>query len=296
MKKKPVKGLYTYKNGDFSEKVELLRLLNKSFEVQVSNYSGVIINPDGTKEKYMLAPQTPYAFIAYGKIKKDLQANLDNELLKYIIKGFDQKECRWYGNNKFINQSHDEVLNIDLNAAYLTALFNIKLISLDTYEYCLRLEKHDRLVCVGMLASRKEIFYYEAGELQDAGSAEKAEFNNVFYYLVKVIDDTMKKLLDLYGNNYLFYWFDGIYCLDEINSKEFKRAAEIITGDCFNYKTDVLKNFNVTRSDYLTININFDKKDKATNEMEKIEFVFKDKFLQDIINRQIVKKITRKLN
>ena len=53
----------------------------------------------------------------------------------------------------------ETIYNIDIKSAYANALNVNKLLSEKTYNYLCSLSKKDRLAAVGMLASRKDVFY-----------------------------------------------------------------------------------------------------------------------------------------
>jgi hypothetical protein len=146
-------------------------------------------------------------FAAYSKIKKDIEGknlpHVDVDKLKYYMSGFNGEQIY-----------SDKIYNIDLKAAYATILFNKGILSLNTYKYLSRLPKMERLVSVGMLASRKETFHFDNTGKIISQTEQISPYANFFFSAVKETFDIMTACKIILGNDFLFSWVDGIYFMN----------------------------------------------------------------------------------
>ena len=129
----------------------------------------------------------------------------------------------------------ENCLEIDINKAYYQALLNMNLLSVETYERFISLPKEIRLALVGSLATRKNTYYYELGELEKHEIKVDKELREVFFCCVDMVDKALKSFKYLQKENFLFYWVDGIYLKD---NERIKRDLKIIEAR-FNFSFSV---------------------------------------------------------
>ena len=207
MKKTPIKKTVGYKT-DIYEKINYLIKNKLDFKLILSNYTTEIVCPSIPffNIKFMQNNQPPISFIAYQKIKKDLMTWTANEM-----PNINKNECTYFAYNKKIKpRTGSEATNLDLSSAYATILFNDFFISEETYKFISRLDKKQRLVCVGMLASHKDIYTYQQGRpiLQEEIINP---LENYFYYCVDRTAEIMNELIKMLENDFIFTWVDSVY-------------------------------------------------------------------------------------
>lgn len=205
-----------------SHRIKTLKLLKADFVVKQSNYTTTIIFSNGSKEMYLNNIRSLDVFKANKIIAREAVPN-------YIEADFEER-LEYYGLNadKFLEVQKDKppVYNIDLTAAYPTALLNMGLISEKTFRYLMRLDKMDRLACIGMFASRKTVYTIKAGEFMNV-TTEESEHKNIFFLPAYITDEIMKSCRQQIGEqDFLFYWFDGVYFTGK---KHFAHLEEILT-------------------------------------------------------------------
>lgn len=146
-------------------------------------------------------------FAAYSKIKRDIEGknlpHVDPDKLKYYMSGFRGDQIY-----------SDKIYNIDLKSAYATILFNKGILTKRTYNYLAKLPKMERLVSVGMLASRKNTFHFNNKGQIISETEIISPYANFFFSAVKETYDVMQKCKLILGNSFLFSWVDGIYFSD----------------------------------------------------------------------------------
>lgn len=195
-----------------------------------SNYT-TRIESDVLDRKFVYSMQTNQCFAAYSKVKKDVRSKpvpfVDKHTLIYFEHDFRG------------SASLDRVYNIDLKSAYASILYKEGYISKDTFEYLGRLPKHDRLVSVGMLASKKKTFGFNRAGQINVFESSVSDLENFFYFAVQKTFDIMQNLKVFLKDSYLFTWVDGIYfkpdmrgliqCEDYLRNLGYRYSEEILT-------------------------------------------------------------------
>ncbi len=199
-------------------------------EVGLGKYSSYIKTlKNGVKYKFITKLQSKKTFIGYAKILKDLKREEISVLLSDLKDNIHEKNNRYYSQGSYTSVDYDNAICVDLNSAYLQALFNLSLITKDTKNWIEKnLNKSERLVCVGMLAKQKEILHFKDGKIQqDYKEPSKNRF--LFNAVIQEVSNVMMKVKSNHINDFVAYWVDGIYlknewiALDVVN--EFERAG-----------------------------------------------------------------------
>ena len=199
-------------------------------EVGLGKYSSYIKTlKNGVKYKFITKLQSKKTFIGYAKILKDLKRDEISVLLSDLKDNIHEKNNRYYSQGSYTSVDYDNAICVDLNSAYLQALFNLSLITKDTKNWIEKnLNKSERLVCVGMLAKQKEILHFKDGKIQqDYKEPSKNRF--LFNAVIQEVSNVMMKVKSNHINDFVAYWVDGIYlknewiALDVVN--EFERAG-----------------------------------------------------------------------
>jgi hypothetical protein len=215
--------------------LKYLKAIGVPFAMVCSNYT-TLFEADGIEKKFVSSMQNNRTFACFAKLKSDLKnkpvPEIDMEKLKYFSHDF--KDDDFVG----------DVLNIDLKSAYATILHRDGYISGETYKYICAGSKQERLVSVGMLASKKQCFDFDAGRITGPPEEIISPYSNFFYHAVKRTSEIMDTLKMLCGNHYLFTWVDGIYFRPDFKAR--KACEEYLKELKFEHSCDWLKEFKVT--------------------------------------------------
>ena len=200
----------------------------KSYKVE---FKGIVY-------KFLTERIKPQAFVAGNMIKKDINAEQNTVLLSDIRDRINEDDNRYYNSQPVMPHTLGDAYLVDINSAYLTVLLNYGLITEKTFNYTnFKCPKRERLVAVGMLAQRKDIYEFKKG-LQISHTQEIAETRFLFNLCVQDVDDAMQKIAKSLPNDYLFYWVDGIY----LKSKRAAlKAMDILTQLGFKSKLKKLQ-------------------------------------------------------
>ncbi|SRR5581483_4005097 len=210
-----------------------LKEIGVPFEMICSNYT-TVFKIDGLERKFVNSMQSKRVFACFAKIKSDLKKKaipvIDYEQLRYFVHDFKK------------NEHIGDVINVDMKSAYATILYNDGFIRKETYEYICKGPKQERLVAVGMLASKKQHFVFDKGKIisNDEIVSDTANF---FYYAVMRTAEIMGQLKKLCKDAYLFTWVDGIYLRPDVKALE--RIEKYITSIGYPYSTEWLRDFSV---------------------------------------------------
>lgn len=143
------------------------------------------------------------AFIAYRMIMADCK--------KMPMPVIDTNELRYFDNGFSKPFYADMIYNIDVTAAYITILRNDGYVSEKTFSYVMSMDKKSRLVSVGMMASKKDIFVFADGLSPVSHNQIISTEANYFFYCVKKMQEIMVDFKKALHDHYLFTWVDGIY-------------------------------------------------------------------------------------
>lgn len=231
-KQKKVKVLFNENN--YQHFVSLIQQSKLPYTIIRSNYT-LEINSSFLNIYFMQEEMSKKAMICGQMIKKDLSIcgiempEIERDQLKY----FD------FNYEKIIHSHDGYFFNIDIKSAYATALK--QLISPKTFSYLCSLPKKDRLAAVGMLASRKDLFFYDPAGVCVNHEKQVKETADWFYYCVLEIQKLMDDIIALIGTDFLFYWVDGIFFRtldnrDKIEAYLKEKGYENSFDQCFNFK------------------------------------------------------------
>jgi hypothetical protein len=240
-----------FKNPQLQESIiKQYKQAGLDFQVKHSNYNTQIIGQESVI-KFIQTEHSIKVFIAYNKIVADLKkSDKTVEILQgdWSTENFDSK-------NGLKPCSYKTVLNLDITSAYPYCLFINKLITLDTFNYLMALPKNERLPAIGMIAKKSVWIDYQKGRAT-TWDVKTGEYANIFFFVIQQITDLMAWAADIAGEDFLFYWVDGIFLKPTISKKKLQEITGIFAEQGYYYKYENVKNFSVVReNDKLYINM-----------------------------------------
>lgn len=186
-------------------------------------------------------------------IKSVKQYIIKNELMekyrdKYTLPGINStvKYFHYHPSLKPGKRIND-VVNIDLTSAYWETANKFGLLSKELYKQGLKVRKQVRLATIGSLAKKKRIYEFNGQKvsLLDKKRSEKTEFlwPAICDHVGKLLMKTAKEC----GNDFIFFWVDGIY----VKRRSVKKVYKIFKQAGFGYKKNDLKAVSVTEMNLL---------------------------------------------
>jgi hypothetical protein len=233
MARKPAKAKTLFVEDNYKNYLELCASSGLPYRIIESNYT-LSIESDFCNVTFMQNVMNKKAFIAGAKIKRDIK-NTGLEPPE-----FDEGEMTYFNFApipELIN-CPKTIYNIDIKSAYANVLNNHSLILPETFNYMKTLIKKDRLACVGMLASSKDIYECLGNEELEYHNEIK-DTKNWFYFCVNIINKIMEKIKKAI-KSFLFYWVDGLFFHDK---KEADLIMNILDELGYNYSFEVCTEF-----------------------------------------------------
>lgn len=125
----------------------------------------------------------------------------------------------------------EDVYEVDINSAYLFAAHKLQLIDEKLFSRMQKINKIDRLKCLGSIATRNVVQVYSKGRITDTHIKTNEDMRRAWFYIVRTIDQILYKFACDY-DNFLFYYVDGIYVEGEENVKDIFQQLENFGYNC----------------------------------------------------------------
>ena len=253
---------------DFDLMVKGLKDNKRDFELQTTNKTK-ILKYDKLKFLFKRGHETK----SFTQKELGAMVQIKSHVKKKLkhVKIEKKKRQNYYDTKKFSDMENGEYLvfencfEVDINKAYFQALKNMSLLDDDLYQKYIKLDKNIRLALVGSLATRKSIYSFKDGVLDDTEYKVDKELREVFFCCVDMVDEALKLLMKLQYDDFLFYWVDGAYIK---KNKNLERDVKFISQKFnFDFSTDFCEKIVILKqSDYHTkIGVRQGKKKKVFN-------------------------------
>lgn len=125
------------------------------------------------------------------------------------------------------------VKSLDLNNAYARVLWNNRLINRDMYEMMVRLPKPVRLITLGMLAKSYVEHTCNDYDLINDDAVEHwrySKYANLYFFAVEKTTQVMQTIKNILGDNFLFFWVDGVYFKSSTKKKVIDEVVATISN------------------------------------------------------------------
>lgn len=218
-----------------------LAISNVDYVLKHGTYTTSIEHSMGTI-KLMLNNFHNRVFCASQMVKKDCKNSVNGQ--EIMNSTFQKKN---YDSHPLIdNIKYDSCLNIDLSSAYAYCLFNSGLITQKTFNYLLKLRKMERLTSVGMLATSHVKYFYSGGKCVDF-KPYREPTAQIFFFLIDEINYLMQDIKWILGNDFIFYWVDGVFMKPTTPKKKIDAVENLLINLKYKYKYEKVENFSVQR-------------------------------------------------
>ncbi len=210
--------------GDGKDKISELKSLSENFIVVTTSKT---VNVRTRDFNYLFSEKHYYGkiFGLLAQLKKMLTDNAD------VI-----FNCPFSGNARDVNyfmfseskrnfkldtDKNYEIPNVieaDISMAYYKAFYILGFINEDFYLKCKNLDKEDRLILIGSIATVRIVDYYEKGvrvkSLPDKNDLFRMAWFKGCSYVDAALITLKERFNELSPDIFLFYWVDGIYFRD----------------------------------------------------------------------------------
>lgn len=148
--------------------------------------------------------------------------NFIRMLKEYIIKNGTHLNCKkriskkspvyyQYSKNISPGMSFDKIINVDINSAYWETANMLKLMSTELYKKGLTLKKQTRLAAIGSLAKTVLVYEFDGKNDSFVTKIKNHETEFLWNIISGIVGELLIKAAKAAGNDFLFFWVDGIY-------------------------------------------------------------------------------------
>lgn len=137
--------------------------------------------------------------------------NKNNISLDFIDEDYKNSGIDYIKVSKFKSGDVLENLHcIDIDSAYWKTALNLGIISESIYKRGLDAGKVVRLAGLGSLAKKKDVWVYDGKDFNKLKTV-RCEYENLWFAICKKVSDVMSEVVKEIGDDFVFYWVDGIY-------------------------------------------------------------------------------------
>lgn len=104
----------------------------------------------------------------------------------------------------------------------------------------------ERLTSVGMLATSHVKYFYKGGKCVDF-KPYREPTAQIFFFLIDEINYLMQDIKWILGNDFIFYWVDGVFMKPTTPKKKIQDVENLLINLQYKYKYEKVENFRVTR-------------------------------------------------
>lgn len=207
--------------GSARETIRRLKLSRESFTVVKTSKT---TNVKTLNVNYLFAEKHYFGqiFGLLAELKRQLEMNAD--AIQNAPFSGEHKSVKYFQfSNSLRNFKSDSgtiydipnVIEADITKAYYRSLLNLGFIDNDFYLRCIKLDKIDRLILVGSIATVKTVEHYQDGILIGSSVDKNDLYRMAWFKICSYVDSallTLKERFDTISKDiFLFYWVDGIY-------------------------------------------------------------------------------------
>jgi hypothetical protein len=109
-----------------------------------------------------------------------------------------------------VGERIEDLIYVDINGAYWQTAHNLGIISDKLYLRGLDVGKIVRLAALGSLAKKKDIWKFDGNDFKKMETIKNPN-ENLWFAICKRVSDVMGQVVSAIGDDFVFYWVDGIY-------------------------------------------------------------------------------------
>jgi hypothetical protein len=109
-----------------------------------------------------------------------------------------------------VGEEIQDLVYIDINGAYWQTAHHLGIINDALYLKGLEINKVVRLAALGSLAKTKDIWKYDGKDFKKTETIRNPN-ENLWFAICKRVSDVMIEVVNKVGDDFVFYWVDGIY-------------------------------------------------------------------------------------
>jgi hypothetical protein len=208
--------------GSYTKKLRELIRRKETFELICSSNFAYFKTKKGIDYRYNRGGNDFKFMGLLSKVKKDIAENLKNPVLLKKMPNYTHRNIRYYSfSNEILDLSEKldennpviyipEAHEYDCTKAYIESAYVLGYLSEDIYRELVEGDKSLRLRILGAIATKKDRFLFKDGVEVNSSSVKNDLMRQVWFHICKYLDNCMWQFKKALGDDFLFYWVDGI--------------------------------------------------------------------------------------
>ena len=206
--------------SNLKTKAQFLQDMNIPFKLVKSGSSFTLhsdLFSESARKKNKLFTAQDLSFV--NKVRNHIENNDINDL--FYKKLYTESEIDYIQVSPKMKEGdvYTNVYCIDLTAAYWRTAYLLGIIDKNIYQLGENMSKPVRLASLGSLAKRKTTWDFD-GKSYSRENVVLSPHSNLWFAICKRVSDIMTKAKIALGDDFYFYWVDGIYFRDTEANKD----------------------------------------------------------------------------
>ncbi len=244
------------------KKISFLASLGEEYTVRATN-GNYTLDSELFKDKTFSSGDYTAEDLRF--IRKVRRYIINNSI--YLLPQFEQqyfkRDVSYLGVKKAVQgTTYDSLMEVDIDEAYWKTARLLEIISQDIYEEGQKgtIEKKTRLTALGSLAKKTTIYRLKGKVLVAEPEVESDPLlENLWFTICKRIGDVMYEVSQEIGDDYIFFWVDGIYM--KANPESVQIAIDIFNAHGYDTKTKSAESIEFTEKGFTVWDTKTEKRD-----------------------------------
>jgi hypothetical protein len=170
------------------------------------------------------------------KIKKYIKDHY--VAMKFIDKDYKNSVIKYIDVNSKINVGDvfEDICCLDIKNAYWQTALLMGVISEEIFNSGTSIDKITRLASLGSLAKKKEVYSFDGETYKLVEIIRSYETENIWFAICSRVSDIMQNMVSDLGDDFLFYWVDGIYF--KRTEENIKKVTEFLHSCAYDLKEE----------------------------------------------------------
>ena len=217
-------------------RIKYLAERDENYVVKVINGNYELISELFKRQSFKKGIYTPKELQFIQKVKKHI---VQNEV--YMRPEFEEQffasDVHYMKAMKVgVGRKFTNVVEIDLDEAYWKTAHIFGIIDDETYSLGKKgtISKQARLTALGSLAKRVYYYQFKGKEVIERREETNELLENLWFTICKRVSDVMHEAIEALGDDFIFYWVDGIYLVN--TPENIAKVMHIFTQYGYNTK------------------------------------------------------------
>jgi len=195
-------------------KQKVLVGLNHEYKIKVVNGNYELISKLFKQKTYSKGTYTPKELGFIKSVKNHILRNEIHLKSEFQEQQYFAEDIHYIRVAKVpLGEVFDNVVEVDIDQAYFETAYQLGIIDDNLYNKGKKgsIRKIARLTALGSLAKKTYVYNFKGKKLKSREIETDVLLQNLWFTICKRVSDVMNEVIIDLGNDFIFYWVDGIY-------------------------------------------------------------------------------------